>query len=78
MAQSLMSGGIIKEIRIEGVQRIEPETVRSYMRVNPGDRFDPLRLDTSLKNLFSTGLFADVTLHRDGDALIVTVIENPI
>jgi outer membrane protein insertion porin family len=77
-AQSLMSGGTIKEIRIEGVQRIEPETVRSYMRVNPGDSFDPLRLDKSLKNLFSTGLFADVTLRREGDALIVTVVENPI
>jgi outer membrane protein insertion porin family len=77
-AQSLMSGGIIKEIRIEGVQRIEPETVRSYMRVNPGDPFDPLRLDKSLKNLFSTGLFADVILRRDGDALIVAVVENPI
>ncbi len=77
-AQSLMSGGIIKEIRVEGVQRIEPETVRSYMRVNPGDTFDPLRLDTSLKNLFSTGLFADVTMSREGAALIVTVVENPI
>lgn len=77
-AQALMSGGTIKEIHIEGVQRIEPETVRSYMRVNPGDAFDPLRLDKSLKNLFSTGLFADVTLRREGDALIVTVVENPI
>jgi outer membrane protein insertion porin family len=77
-AQSLMSGGIIKEIRIEGTQRIEPETVRSYMRVNPGDPFDPLRLDQSLKNLFSTGLFADVTLRREADALIVSVVENPI
>jgi outer membrane protein insertion porin family len=73
-----MQGGIIKEIRIEGVLRIEPETVRTYMRVNPGDPFDPLRLDKSLKNLFGTGLFADVTLRRDGDALIVTVVENPI
>ena len=73
-----MSGGIIREIRIEGTQRIEPETVRSYMRVNPGDPFDPLRLDNSLKNLFSTGLFADVTLRREGAALIVTVVENPI
>ncbi|MHA1151652.1 MAG: outer membrane protein assembly factor BamA [Alphaproteobacteria bacterium] len=77
-AQSLMSGGIIREIRVEGVQRIERDTVRSYMRVNPGDPFDPLRLDKSLKNLFSTGLFADVILRRDGDALIVTVVENPI
>ena len=73
-----MSGGIIREIRIEGTQRIEPETVRSYMRVNPGDPFDPLRLDKSLKNLFSTGLFADVTLRREGAALIVSVVENPI
>ncbi len=76
--QSILSGGIIKEIRVEGMQRIEPETVRSYMRVNPGDRFDPIRLDKSLKNLFSTGLFADVTLRREGDALIVSVVENPI
>ncbi len=73
-----MAGGIIREIRVEGTQRIEPETVRSYMRVNPGDPFDPLRLDKSLKNLFSTGLFADVTLRREGTALIVSVVENPI
>ncbi len=78
LAQSLMSGGVIMEIRVEGVQRIEPETVRSYMRLNPGDTFDPLALDKSLKNLFSIGLFADVTLRREGDVLVVTVVENPI
>ena len=44
-AQSILAGGIIQEIRVEGMQRIEPETVRSYMRVNPGDPFDPARLD---------------------------------
>ncbi len=76
--QSFMGGGIIKEIRVEGSQRIEPETVRSYMRVNPGDPFDSVRLDNSLKSLFSTGLFADVTLRREGDALIVSIVENPI
>jgi len=79
MAQSeSLSGGIIKEIRIEGTQRIEPETVRSYMRLNPGDSFDPLLIDKSLKNIFSTGLFADVTLKREGDTLVVKVVENPI
>lgn len=76
--QSLLSGGRIDSIRVEGTQRIEAATVRSYMRVNPGDPFDPVRLDTSLKNLFSTGLFADVTLRREGDVLIVVVAENPI
>lgn len=77
-AQSILSGGIIEEIRIEGTQRVDPTTVRSYMRVNPGEPFDPVRIDSSLKSLFATGLFADVTLRRDGDALIVVVTENPI
>jgi len=78
LAAADQSSAVIDEIRIEGTQRIEPETVRSYMRINPGDPFDPIRLDKSLKNIFSTGLFADVTLRREGNALIVTVVENPI
>lgn len=77
-AQSDQSGGVINEIHIEGTQRIEPETVRSYMGINPGDPFDPIRLDKALKNIHSTGLFADVTLRREGDVLIVSVVENPI
>ena len=78
VAQSIMSGGTLREVRVEGTQRIEPETVRSYLRLNPGDPFDPVLIDQSLKSIFATGLFADVTLRREGDALIVTVIENPI
>ena len=77
-AQSILSGGTLREIRVEGTQRIEPETVRSYLRLNPGDPFDAARIDQSLKSIFATGLFADVTLRREGDALIVTVVENPI
>jgi len=71
-------GGVIREIRIDGSERIEPETVRSYLTVQPGDQFDNDKLDKSLKALFGTGLFADVNLQRDGDALIVRVVENPI
>ncbi|MGF1611320.1 MAG: hypothetical protein ACFCUQ_18100, partial [Kiloniellales bacterium] len=37
VAQSIMAGGTLSEIRVEGTQRIEPETVRSYLRLNPGD-----------------------------------------
>ncbi|MGF1631115.1 MAG: outer membrane protein assembly factor BamA [Kiloniellaceae bacterium] len=77
-AQSILSGGRIGDIRIDGTQRIEAATVRSYMRVNPGDPFDPVRLDDSLKSLFATGLFADVRLEREGDTLVVVVAENPI
>jgi outer membrane protein insertion porin family len=69
---------IVREVRIIGTQRIEPETVRSYLLVQPGDPFDPERIDQSLKALFATGLFADVSLNREGDALVVRVVENPI
>jgi outer membrane protein insertion porin family len=71
-------GGIIRDIRVEGIQRIEAGTVLSYMTVKPGDPFDPAAEDATLKNLFQTGLFADVTLRRDGDVLVVLVAENPI
>ncbi len=68
----------ISDVRIDGNQRIENETILSYMRVGPGDPFDPLRIDETLKSLFSTGLFADVTLRREQNTLIVQVVENPI
>lgn len=69
---------VVQEVRVEGVQRIEPETVRSYLLVREGDVFDPLRINRSLKSLFATGLFADVTIRRNGDVLIVNVVENPV
>jgi len=71
-------GEIIREIRIEGSQRVEPDTVRSYLQIQPGDPYDQEKADASLKALFATGLFTDVTLKRDGDALIVNVVENPV
>ncbi len=71
-------GGAIASIRVVGNQRIEEGTIRSYMLVQPGDPFDPERLDRSLKALFATGLFSDVTLRREGSTVVVTVAENPI
>ena len=64
LAQSIMAGGQISEIRVEGTQRIEPETVRSYLRLNPGDPFDPIKIDQSLKSIFATGLFAVCIQHE--------------
>lgn len=70
--------GEIGTIKVEGNQRIEDGTIRSYLLVQPGDRFDPDRLDRSLKTLYATGLFQDVRLSRSGDTLVVHVVENPI
>jgi outer membrane protein insertion porin family len=68
----------LRGIDVEGNQRIEAETVRSYMRVAEGERVDPTRINDALKSLFETGLFADVNIRRDGDSLVVAVVENPI
>ncbi|MHA7900551.1 MAG: outer membrane protein assembly factor BamA [Henriciella sp.] len=68
----------IRQIRIEGNQRIEDRTVQSYLLVAPGDAFDPARIDLSLKTLFATGLFADASFDKAGPDLIVRVVENPI
>lgn len=71
-------GGTIRSIIVEGNQRIEARTVQSYLLVEPGDPFDPNRIDLSLKTLFATNLFADVSIDRVGDDLLIRVVENPI
>lgn len=78
LVAQVFSGGTVRDIRVEGIQRIEASTVRSYLTIQPGDPFDPDRIDRSLKALFNTGLFADVNLKRQGDVLVVAVSENPI
>ncbi len=70
--------GVIEDVRVEGNQRIEAGTIRSYMLIGPGDRYDADRVDRSLKTLYATGLFSDVAFHREGATLIVVVKENPI
>lgn len=72
------SAETIRQIRIEGNQRIEDRTVQSYLLVAPGDTFDPSRIDLSLKTLFATGLFADASFDKVGPDLVVRVVENPI
>jgi len=69
---------VISNIEVTGTQRIEPDTVRSYLVVAPGDIYTDEKVDESLKALFATGLFADVTITRRDTVLTVNVVENPI
>ncbi len=70
---------IIQGISVTGNQRIEPETVGSYLPLQAGMPADPELLDLSLKTLFNTGLFSDVTLEmQPNGVLLITVKENPI
>ena len=68
----------LEAIRIEGTQRIDSETVRSYIGLQAGDPLDPSRINSALKSLFATEYFADVTMAVEGRILVVNVVENPI
>ncbi len=68
----------IGTIRVDGVQRLEAETVRSYLSLNTGDEATPASLDAALKSLYATGLFADVALAMEESTLVVRVAENPV
>jgi outer membrane protein insertion porin family len=70
--------GTISDIRVEGNRRVEPETVRSYLQFSPGDAYDAGKVDASLQALFATGLFTDVHINREGNSVVVYVVENPV
>jgi outer membrane protein insertion porin family len=72
------AGEGIRDIKVEGNQRIETSTVLSYTDLQKGDPFDQSILDQALKNLYNTGLFADVSINQQGQDLVVTVVENPV
>lgn len=77
-AQDAVAPTVIRSIQVQGNQRVEANTVASYLLIAPGDPYSETRLDTSIKTLYATGLFADVSIDpRDGNVL-VSVVENPI
>ena len=67
----------ISDIRIEGLQRISAGSVFSVLPINIGDTSDPEALRDTARSLFATGNFNDVKLLRDGDVLVVQVVERP-
>ncbi|HKA46199.1 MAG TPA: outer membrane protein assembly factor BamA [Burkholderiales bacterium] len=68
---------IIKDIRIEGIQRTEAGTIFSYLPVKVGDTMTEEKAAQAIRALFATGFFRDVSLERDGDVLVVVVQERP-
>lgn len=73
-----MAQQALREIRVNGTQRIEPATVLTYLNLQTGQPMTDEVLNEGLKNLFATGLFADVKMREQGGVLMVDVVENPI
>ncbi len=67
----------VGDIRVEGLQRISEGTVFNYLPVNIGDHLDEQRIGEAMRALYATGFFRDVELRRDGNTLLVVVIERP-
>jgi outer membrane protein insertion porin family len=77
-AQIQSQGAVIGAIEVQGNERIDSETILSYLPLAVGDSVDPQKLDVALKALFKTDLFSDVKLDMSGSTLVVRVVENPV
>jgi outer membrane protein insertion porin family len=76
-AQSTQEPFTVGDIRVEGLQRISEGTVFNYLPVNIGDHLDGQRIGEAMRALYATGFFRDVELRRDGNTLLVVVVERP-
>src|SRR3979490_2099287 len=68
---------VVKDIRVEGLQRTEPGTVFSYLPVKVGETMTEEKAQAALRALYATGFFKDVRLEMDNDILVVYVEERP-
>ncbi len=65
-------------IVVEGNERVEADTIRSFFKAGPGGLFDATQIKEGLKALHDTGLFQDVRVSQSGPTLIVSVVETPV
>tara|TARA_B100000212_G_scaffold215154_1_gene162675 strand:+ start:1243 stop:3534 length:2292 start_codon:yes stop_codon:yes gene_type:complete len=68
----------IVEIVVQGSKRIDPETIIAFGKIKVGEEFNEVKLNETIKNLFNTGLFADVQLSLQDGLLTINVEENPL
>lgn len=67
----------VSDIRIDGLSRIAPGTVFTYLPIEKGDVLTPESAEQAIRALYKTGFFNDVTLDRQGDILVVNLVERP-
>ncbi len=68
---------VVRDMRVEGLQRISEGTVFNYLPINIGDRVDEQRIREAIRALYAQGLFDDIEMRRDGSTLVVAVRERP-
>ncbi len=68
---------VIEDIRVEGLDRLDTGIVFRNLELSIGDEFDRRSAGAAIRRLFATGVFRDVQLRRDGNVLVVEIVENP-
>jgi len=68
---------IISDIRVEGLQRISEGTVFNYLPVDTNELLTAARARQAIRSLFRTGFFNSIDLEREGDILVINVVERP-
>jgi outer membrane protein insertion porin family len=68
---------VVSDIRVDGLQRVPAGTVFTYLPIERGDRVDGARVAEAIRALYKTGFFEDVRADRQGDILVITVVERP-
>jgi outer membrane protein insertion porin family len=68
---------VVKDMRVEGLQRISEGTVFNYLPINIGDTLDGVRVGEAIRALYDQNLFDDIELRRDGETLLIVVHERP-
>nr|WP_247713808.1 outer membrane protein assembly factor BamA [Qipengyuania sphaerica] len=69
---------IVRTIAVAGAQRLEPQTILSYIRLRPGDTYTAAAGDQVLKDLSATELFSNVSVTNNDGNVVITVVENPV
>ncbi len=68
---------VVRDMRVEGLQRISEGTVFNYLPVNIGDEIDRIRIREAIESLYGQGLFDNIEMRREGDTLVIAVRERP-
>ena len=69
---------VVRTIAVAGAQRLEPQTILSYIRLRPGDAYTQAAGDQVLKDLYATELFSNVSVVNEGGNVVITIVENPV
>jgi outer membrane protein insertion porin family len=78
LVSTTAEAAVASSIVVRGNTRVEAATIRNYVTIKPGRSYSAADIDASIKALYDTGLFADVTIRQAGGSLVVSVVENPV